>query len=605
MVALGVTVPFNSGESVTSFASRLAARNLRASARSFCLDMALNFQEIIDGEEPALTRLADLGGVSFDKISRAALRRVGEKIFALGGQKLMPTAVSRSSLAVCPLCLQDDIAEGLLPPASAIWGRLEWQFAAIRTCRVHASPLVDVTGYIGPGQTHDFVANLRPNLEELATKLPTIHRPFSRFESYARNRLLGLHQHPVWLDDVGFSAATYACSVFGAVQVFGQSVSIRSLDQNELAKASDAGFSILVGGYDTARPFLDDLGASVSRMGNHGPQHVLGPIHQWLAFGSRDPDIAPIAEMVRKHVSNTMPLGPETTLYGMPLPARRLHSVRSAARQYGIEQKTLRNVLSGIGLVPSVRSGIPDKQATFDAVAHTKLLESLSASVSRKQALAHSGIPRNHFDAAVKEGLIATIARGDTFDAVYALADIDKFVGALLARSVPVDQTTADQMSIVDATRHACCSVVDVMRGILNGELNWVGRLTNASGYAAIVVNIEELRTKVRGKELGGLPLGSAAEEIGISTVAWQRLIKLERLPTRTEINPVNRCPVETIPHDALRDFAARYRSLRNLARDAGTVPQRQHKILAARGILPVDRFARLGAKLYLQSELT
>lgn len=143
------------------------------------------------------------------------------------------------------------------------------------------------------------------------------------------------------------------------------------------------------------------------------------------------------------------------------------------------------------------------------------------------------------------------------------------------------------------------------MRSVLNGELEWVGRLAHTSGYAAIVVNSEELRPRVRGKELGGLPLGSAAEEIGISTVAWQRVIELERLPTQTEINPVNRCPVETIPHDALRDFAARYRSLRNLARDAGTVPQRQQKLLAARGILPVDRFARLGAKLYLQSDLT
>lgn len=602
---LGVTVPFNSGESVTSFASRLAARNLRPSARSFCRDMALSFQEIVDGKVPALMRLADLGGVPFEAVSGAALRRVGEKTFALGDQKLMPTAVSRSSLVVCPLCLQEDMAVGLLPSASAIWGRLEWQFTSIRTCRVHDAALVDVTSYIGPGQTHDFAANLRPHLEELATRQETTDRPFSRFESYARNRLFGFHQRPVWLDGVGFSAATYACSVFGAVDLFGQSVNIRSLDQNQMAKASDSGFSILAGGYDTARPFLDELGASVNRKGNHGPQHILGPIHQWLAYGSRDPDTAPVADMVREHVANTMPLGPETFLYGKPLPSRRLHSVRSAAQQYGIEQRTLRNVLSGIGLVPTVRSGVPDKQATFDAVAHTKLLESLKASVSRKQALAHSGIPRNHFDAAVKEGLIATIARGDTFDAVYALADIDKFVGALLARSVPVEQATANQMSIVDATRHACCSVVSVMRSILNGELNWVGRLTNVSGYAAIVVNIEELRTRVRGKELSGLPLGSAAEEIGISMVAWQKVIKLERLPTRTEINPVNRCPVETIPHDALRDFGARYRSLRNLARDAGTVPQRQYKLLAARGILPVDRFARLGAKLYLQSELT
>lgn len=69
MVSLGVTVPYHERETATSFASRLAMRNLKPSARAFCLDMGLRFQELVDGE---------LTGQAWALASRAPfLKRVG------------------------------------------------------------------------------------------------------------------------------------------------------------------------------------------------------------------------------------------------------------------------------------------------------------------------------------------------------------------------------------------------------------------------------------------------------------------------------------------------------------------------------------------------
>lgn len=603
MVALGVTVPFNPGESVTSFASRLASRNLRASARSFCLDMAFNFQQIINGDRPSLARLADLGGVPFDEISRTALHRIGDKIFVMGGQKLMPTAVSRSSLVICPKCLQEDVAGGLLPPASAVWGRLEWQFTAIRTCRVHEASLVDVSGYIRPGQTHDFAANLRPHLGELSM-IGTTPRPFSQFEHYVRNRLFGFGQAPLWLDEVGYSAATYGCSIFGAVALFGQKTNVRSLNQHQWALASDKGFSILKGGYETARPFLKSLADQVDRQSLYSPGTVLGPIHQWLGFGSRDPDTAPIANMVREHVSSTMPFGSETYLYGSPLPARRIHSVRSAALHYGIHQKTLKNVLSGIGVIPPRSSKVPDNQCLFDATEYAPLLGKLALSMTRKQVLEYTRMPRMHFDAAVRHGLVSPIATGQEFEMTFARDDIDRFVSALLAHATPVEALLENQTGIKTAALRACCAVVEIMKMLISGELKFVGSLGKASGYTSLIVDSEEVRSRVRGAELNGLSLGPAADEIGISAEAWRRIIDVEGLPSKTEINPVNRCPVQVVSFDTLENFKAKYRSLRHLAKEAKTVPHRKQRLLAESGVMPIARFSLLGATLYDRSKL-
>ena len=69
-----LSLPLEVGETPASYVSRLVWQ-MRVAARAFCLDLGVNFQQVVDGEPEALARLAEALGLEAGQLSSQALVR--------------------------------------------------------------------------------------------------------------------------------------------------------------------------------------------------------------------------------------------------------------------------------------------------------------------------------------------------------------------------------------------------------------------------------------------------------------------------------------------------------------------------------------------------
>jgi hypothetical protein len=70
-----------------------------------------------------------------------------------------------------------------------------------------------------------------------------------------------------------------------------------------------------------------------------GPRLVFGRLYEWLAHESDDAAYEPLRDIIRRHVIETMPLGPGDDVFGREVTVRRLHSVRSASLEMDVHPK--------------------------------------------------------------------------------------------------------------------------------------------------------------------------------------------------------------------------------------------------------------------------
>jgi hypothetical protein len=266
MTRLRLSVPLGDGESATSFCSRLAFRNGCDTAREFCLDMGLKFQDIVDGCPQALARLAALGGVTAGVLTRFSIRRtVGVDRYLYAGQTITRIGLRRSRIRFCPACLMEDQRRWPELGAAAPFGRTDWLLSPIRTCAKHGLPLLEAADNDEWMLLHDFSKALRPHLDNLPQRLhATQAKAPSRLETYLRARLAGAAQSATaWLNALPFYAACRLCEIVGAVDLYGPRVKLSTLTEDQWRAAGGAGFGIAESGEAGIRSLLVRLRTSL------------------------------------------------------------------------------------------------------------------------------------------------------------------------------------------------------------------------------------------------------------------------------------------------------------------------------------------------------
>jgi hypothetical protein len=196
------------------------------------------------------------------------------------------------------------------------------------------------------------------------------------------------------------------------------------------------------------------------------------------------------------------------------------------------------------------------------------------------------------------------IGAGDGFRAWFARAEVDSFLDRLLAGAVSVPKAPKDAYCIPAAAKRACCSASEIVRLILERKLTWVGRLTGERGYMAVLVNVEEVRQHVRREDHGGVSLRQVEQRLGTSTAVVKALIRLGHLPSRTAINPVNRCPQTVVDPGELEAFQRTYVSLAALAAERGKHFRRLKAMLDEAGVAPAFEEGTVPATFYRRGDL-
>ena len=605
---LNPTLPLMPGESPASFVSRLANINGISTAREFCLDMGLRFQDVVDGTDDALVALADLSGAPVDALLINAIRRI-EGSLNIGNQRLNKAALRRQRLFVCALCLKEDIRKSDLDPDFAVYGRTIWLLDHIRTCPHHNFPLVEVD-VTRKAQIHEFSFLIQPKLTNIDSIIRRFqHRPTSGLETYLLHRIADRESQLRWLDNLDWFVAAKTCEIIGAVAEFGRTPNLNTLSDDDWYRAGARGFEVASGDESGIRCFLTNLQETYpyTRAGTDGPQAQFGRLYQWLAFGADDIAFDPVRDLVAQHIIESMPVGEGDTVLGKTVEKRVKHSIRTASLEIKAHPKRLRKVLAATGIIGVDHVNHCDARVIFNASDAQDILAKVSDALSLRDVETYLGAGRVHAQLLMDQGFIVPFisdhAEGIWWHA-FARKDLDEFLFRLFDGAVEVDDCDMPKCSIKMAAKFANCGAGIIVRLVLDKKLEWVGRKAGIHGYDAVMVDVDEIRRLVKLDEPDGITIHEACKRLSTSHRVVKALVECCVLPTAAAVNPVNRCPMNIIPNSAFSAFSDKYVSLFELTQQFNVHHLVLKKALEENGIWPAFDPALIHASFFNRSEI-
>jgi hypothetical protein len=609
---LNPTLALGAGESPTSFVSRLARLHMTATARVFATDMGFTFQAVADGDRDALNAVARLAGADPAILIANAIERLPDLSFRLRGQSLAKSSLRRDQLYVCPLCCRDDAATAARRPDTAVYGRTVWLLDSIRTCAQHRVALVRAGAPTLGNQSHDFsllVSNTIVDIIRQADHAP--RREPSALERYLLARLDGAIGQSPWLDALEFFVAARTVEMIGAVATRGRKPKIGAMSDDDWRNAADAGFKIAAGGEPTIRAWLAGLQESYPYSGSatEGPQAQFGGFFTWLAFGAPDARYNPVRDLVRRHIIETLPVGRDDIILGKPVERRVLHSVHTASTELGVHPKRLRKILAARGVLQANHDELSNHAATFSADGAQELLVKIQSAKTLRDVETYLNAGRVQARLLMEQGFIVPFAsteeRGQGgIDHAFAKADLDNFLARLLDGAIEVETPQPPGYSIQDAAKRANCGAGEIIQLILDKKLRWVGRRAGVDGYAAVLIDADEIKRHVRGPALDGLTAEMMHLEMHTATRVVNALIWAGYLPTQRVTNPLNRCPVDITSRADFDVFRQTYVTLFDLARELGVHFNVLKVWLREQGIKPALDKETFGATFYRRADI-
>jgi TniQ len=552
-----------------------------------------------------IRQLAELSGTKLVDLMKNAILKSG-KMYEFRGQQITKPAIRRARVCICPICIQDDIADSELPAALAGYGRYEWSLSAIRTCSRHRIALVEVRNDLPPGQLHDFVRNVAvaiPHINRLAAEAR--RRPASGLELYLLERLKGRSTH-AWLAKLPFFAASWTVQIVGAVAGFGKRINMDPLKDDDWYEAGDTGFEILKNGAAGLKDFMSALKREhvpKKRGSADGPQAVFGKLYMSFSQGLPDEAYDPVREVMTEHILETFPLGPGDELFGKPVLQRRFHSVRTASVEFQMHPKRLRKLIEAEGLVtdPELR----DCDVMFDAAVADRLFKREADSMSLKEVENYINAPRPMAQVLHEAALIKrhTVGIGG-MNEVFFKSELDAFVAGLYRKSVAVDQPTDKVCDVAAAAKRTNASTAEVVRLIQDDRLAWVGRKEGVGGVLGLLVNVDEVRPLVRLPELDGLVPADAGKALRVNSKVIRGLLDKGVFKTIDQRHPIKRNLTKVIPLEEIDRFSETYVSLFTLARQHGKHMPILLRELAGLGVRPAPELEGVGATFFRRSEV-
>lgn len=569
-------------ETPVSYCSRVARKHGRT-ARQFADDCGIRFQDIVDGDANALAALAEACGVGTSHFSNSTVRRVTDRLFAIGNEQLTGDSLRRAQLRACPQCLLED----RLGPDGALAAhmRVEWLVEAVRVCPRHNLPLDVISA--GPQQTHDFAWHLQRMEDRPAPSVTPAHRESGALIGYIIDRLAG-RADGHWLDRMPLYAAIKSAEIVGAAITRGIKASWNSLSDADWHAAGIAGFDLLTGGDDAFRAYL----ARVQRdhaESSWGVKVVFGQLYNFLAQNTQDAVYEPLRGIMRSQILETVQIPAGDVVLGVKIERRRLHSIHSASRETGLHPKPLRRKLMAFGIIDSLAEHLTDDRVVFDADEALAALESVKTSMSLEGAAVYLNIPRPYDRTVLAPPFITAVSipspRGG-----HRLAFLQQDLDALLARltSGASDRGPGDlgYVWLGEASKRCVKPMLDILTLMFDNKLTRVRLNPLERGFKAILVNLEEVRRHVYPARTT-LSLRDVEHRLKASTHVVKALVDRGHLPSSLEINPISNLPSRVVRADDMDVFVETYVPLMGLAKEHGVHFRALKARLTSEGVEP------------------
>jgi hypothetical protein len=483
-------LPFADDETLLSWAARLAAFHTGDVARSLLTDHAIPIAGIKMGKPDDVRRLAALGGSEPDHVLHNACVVAGER-WLFRGETFVAKDVSRGPGHVCPICLVDDAGSSAVPDRTRLRERFAWRFGVVTACPKHGVALVDALRGKSLG-VYDVLTAEVANHWQLIVK--AAHTPSAReptpLQQYVLQRING-RAGPGWLDHQRLDQAVKSCELLGAMMLKGPRLGRWCFDAYTLDRARVIGFDAASCGPSAIRELLSEIQRRYWTLsGSAGPGAVFGSLYSWANYPSNRQ--SPLAEILRTHIVETMPVGPGDMLFGTPVTERRVHSARSLASACGVTPKRLRKALIAADVIKPDTDTLDANRCVFDAETGEAVAGALVDGMTLTQLAAGLGTTLPQARALVSAGLIRPFALPDPTLGIrgfrFACHDVRGFEAALLNGAEVVSTASPGFLTVNAAARAAGQPAVKIVGAVLDGKLSELQRILAEPGIKGLRV---------------------------------------------------------------------------------------------------------------------
>lgn len=594
-------------ESVPSWVSRLAACNHIDSAHEFCLDMGFRYQDCVAGKPSTLAKLSELTGTPLATIAQASLQ-IRKPNYLFRGERFSTHTLRHRWLYICPACIRNDFATQSMDRNYLPYGRLSWQFSFMRTCPLHKCPIVEIAKlpdrYSGGFLYH---LKLHRQIIDCLAQNATVREP-SIVQEYAISRLFGPAPQSHWLNSLSLYAAIITCESLGALLTIGPSADLSRMSEPELDHAGSVGFEVARGGEAGIRKVLSEAQASHRTMHTRREKigSLYGPFYHAFARKIKSIDCAPIRDLLRRHIIDTMPVGPGDIILHQTVEKRVIHSVWTAAQETGRHPQRLRNILAAAGMIASDHRHYPSHKVLFDAEKARDLIGDRADDLGISGIATYLDSDRRQASLLVRSGQIRPridhFAKGNTHRKIYSKRDLDDLFEAIYRRACIIETYESPICNVLQAASNSGVPAVDIIALIQQGKLSWVGRKPGSTGYPSVLVDATEIKKIIWGSETEGVTTGDAIAFLAAGRKVVAALVREGYLLESAIYRPKYNRALRLIDRQSLENFASTYVSFTELCR---TIKLRYVDIIEnLKDVSPAIERTRVGATYYLRSQI-
>ncbi len=603
---MATSITHRQRETIASFVSRTAAA-YHVDAATFSADRETPFLALISGASTAIEALEAFGcPIPEDVVAWSPSKeRVGGTMRFFRGHTFPSKILQPPNMRGCPECLRQDLeGQGDSPAAMAMRGH--WLVPHVTLCLEHNTPLVTLWRESSPALRFDSAPQLASLVPAITAGNLTLEpRAATSFDTWLDARLEG-YSDENWLEQHPLHAACNYCLMLGTSLLRHITSAPSAVTDEDKWFVYDLGFQIARQGEAAIRDALQSL-QDLPGGPHDGPKKIFPKMYDRLAYDTIDnPDYDEFRRILQSHMMDTWPLGVGDELLGEPVVERRLHSVRSAAKATGIDQRRLRKILAAEGIVPE--EGLPDAWQVFDAKLADAVLKAATSLITAKDFAEGINASRSQFDLLVAGGVLAP--RLQSMDdagtkAIWDPADGVRFLDSVFVGASPLRQAQHGWEHISKSAARLMVGPEVIIRAIRDRRIVRIGNHADFDGYAALYVYHDEVCSVLSPEPSSNQSIELFSKTVGIGQpIRMKRLVINGHTPATELVHPKLKTKQLFITLDDADAFHRRFYTPRTMAQAHGKSWQSMTATLRAAGIAVFSPDGEDYGTLYLREDV-
>ncbi len=602
---LPVKVTFHpEDETPLSLASRLARAMGYPSVGELLGGGGTNVRAVVQGEGYAMQVLA-----SWSDVSVAELRRFAVPTSEEAGEWRLGDAVFRKEMRVagrfrfCPHCLADDLENGCDRPAARPYGRASWVTRAITACTRHRTLLIEAAAGEHANDFSLFVAEGRHLVDR---SVRAADEADLLVDAYVERRIAGMKTQ-------SFIDRQEVHVLLTLWQFLGSFVHRHLPHYNISGRPASAasvravGFMIASGGIEVIRATLLEA-IEVHRPHAAAIVAFFGSSIRRFRENADLPAYAEIVDLLQGFVRH-IPLG-TGDLFIRRVEQRFLHSIHSAAAEYGIEDERVRRLLEERGVI--TRSNLPHHSVYFKVEEAKSALSGAADNMTTADVVAVLGTTQDLVREMIEHGLLTVSERGVKNSRPFyrvSRRELQRFIDRLFGGVPLVTGGEGDGLiTLRRASQGKGLTMVEVIKIIMDEKFLRLGRADDTMKLGSLMVASSELLPfwKKASKPLDDDYATMKQTERLISTakVTLAALVRKGFLPVVMRTNPKTKRPQPYVLKSDIEAFMGAHLSLRRLARGWGLNVVTMKSQLEGAGVKPIFEPSGLVARFYRRPDL-